>query len=48
MAWTGLKDSVDVVSGIIEAGLRISESVLIPELITEEWAVHIYQKELKT
>ena len=36
--WHGLevKDSVDAVSGIIEAGLEISDAVLIPEVITEE------------
>ena len=41
-------DSVDAVSGIIEAGLKISDSFLILEVITEELAVQIYQKELKT
>ena len=47
--WCGLevKGSVEAVSGIIEAVLRISDAVLIPEVITEEWAVHIFQKELK-
>ena len=36
--WLGLKviDSVDAESGIIEAGLRISDAELIPEVITEE------------
>ena len=35
--WLGIKviDSVDAGSGIIETGLRISEAVLIPEIITE-------------
>ena len=44
--WCGLeaKDSVDAVSGIIEAGLGISDAVLIPEEIKEDWAVQIYQK----
>ena len=36
--WCGLKvkDSVGTISGIIEAELRISDAVLIPEVITEE------------
>ena len=47
MAWTRGKDSVDAAYRIIEAGLGISDTMLIPEVITENLVLHIYQKRIK-
>ena len=47
MVWTKVDDSVDTISGFIEAVVRISDAVLIPEVIAEEWAFQIFQKRVK-
>ena len=44
--WHGLegKTLLLVFAGITEAGRSISDAELVPEVITEEWTVQIYQK----
>ena len=42
-----VKDSVDVLSGTTEVIWRIYDEVLIPEVITGEWTVQIFQKRIK-